>query len=181
VAKTLYDCHVTAICSGKNADYVKKLGADEVIDYTTQPVVRSLLDQRAASKENDLIVDCVGGTELFESYTQLLHKSGAYVTIVGDKTNVKSLGGPVTYITSPAQILRFLKGWIWGPRYACVSLYTKSELLERVVGLAERGELQIEIQEVIKDALDEEKQGWRRAVELIESARIRGKVVLQIA
>jgi hypothetical protein len=60
------------------------------------------------------------------------------------------------------------------------SFYTKSTLLEKVVGLGERGELQIEIQEVIQDAFDEETQGWKRAVELIESTRIRGKVVLFI-
>ena len=60
------------------------------------------------------------------------------------------------------------------------SLYTKSSLLEKVVGLGERGKLQIEVQEVIKDAFDEETQGWKRAIELVESARIRGKVVLTI-
>ena len=29
VAKVAYDCYVTAICSGKNADFIKSLGADE--------------------------------------------------------------------------------------------------------------------------------------------------------
>lgn len=65
VAKVAYDCHVTAICSSKNAEYVKKLGADEVIDYTTKDVVQTLLAER---KGSDLIVDCVGGTELIGHY-----------------------------------------------------------------------------------------------------------------
>lgn len=60
------------------------------------------------------------------------------------------------------------------------SFLTESSYLEKVVRLGERGELQIEIQEVIQDAFDPEKQGWRRAVELIESTRIRGKVVLTV-
>jgi hypothetical protein len=86
----------------------------------------------------------------------------------------------VTYFTNPAQIIRYIKGYIWGPRYACVSLYQKSEYLEKVVGLGERGELHVEIQEVIEDAFDEEHQGWKRAVELMEGGRVRGKVVLTV-
>jgi hypothetical protein len=86
----------------------------------------------------------------------------------------------VTYFTNPAQIIRYIKGYIWGPRYACVSLYQKSEYLEKVVGLGERVELYIEIQEVIEDAFDEEHQGWKRAVELMEGGRVRGKVVLTV-
>lgn len=65
MAKVAYDCHVTAICSSKNAEYIKKLGADEVIDYTTKDVVQTLL---ADSKGSDLLVDCVGGTELLGHY-----------------------------------------------------------------------------------------------------------------
>jgi NADPH:quinone reductase-like Zn-dependent oxidoreductase len=72
VAKIAYDCHVTAICSSKNFEYVKKLGADEVIDYSTKDVVQTLLSQRAANKESDLIVDCVGGTELLGHYVRSL-------------------------------------------------------------------------------------------------------------
>jgi hypothetical protein len=105
------------------------------------------------------------------------------VTIVGDKTSVTSLGGPMTYITNPVQILRYIHGYIFGPRYACVSFYTKSQYLEQVVGLGERGELRCEVQEVIKGAFDEDRseaRGWRRAVSLIEGARIRGKIVLEV-
>ena len=64
MANVVYDCHVTAICSAKNTDYVKSIGADEIIDYTSQDVVQTLLSTRAAGHPMDLIVDCVGGTEL---------------------------------------------------------------------------------------------------------------------
>ena len=59
-------------------------------------------------------------------------------------------------------------------------MYQKSSYLEQVVGLGERGEIHVEVQEVVKGALDEEVQGWRKAIELIEGKRIRGKVVLEI-
>ena len=89
------------------------------------------------------------------------------------------MGGPVTYFSNPIQILRYIKGWIWGPRYACVSLLTSSGYLEKVVGLAERGEVKVEIQEVIEGAFDE-REGWRKAIEAMEGKRVRGKVVLAI-
>ncbi len=78
------------------------------------------------------------------------------------------------------QIIRYIKGYFWGPRYACISFLTKSECLEKVVALGERGELKIEIQESIGDTFDEEAQGWRRALEAMESMRVRGKIVLSI-
>lgn len=68
MAKVTYDCHITAICSSKNAEYVKKLGADEVIDYTAKDVNQVLLVEQTANKRSDLIVDCVGGTELLGYY-----------------------------------------------------------------------------------------------------------------
>jgi len=101
------------------------------------------------------------------------------VTIVGDKTDVKTIGGPITYFTCPAQILRYLKGYFFGPRYACVSLLTKSSYLDQVVSLAERGEVKAEVQEVIEGVFGE-REGWRRAVECMEGGRVRGKVVLAI-
>jgi reticulon-4-interacting protein 1, mitochondrial len=111
---------------------------------------------------------------------QLLQPKGAYVTIVGDKTGVKTLGGPFTYFTCPSQILRYLKGYFFGPRYACVSLLTKSSYLDQVVSLAERGEVKTEVQEVIEGEFDE-REGWRRAVECMEGGCVRGKVVLAIS
>ena len=174
---------MTAICSGKNAEYVKELGADEVIDYTKENIVSALKSKRTAAMQDfDLLVDCVGGTELISLYAsyhlltlprgvflilyqpQILKLRGAYVTIVGDKDDVKALGGPITYLTNPGQILRYIKGWIWGPRYACVSLYSKSTLLEETARLSERGLVRAEVQQVIDGAFDE-REAWREAVE----------------
>jgi NADPH:quinone reductase-like Zn-dependent oxidoreductase len=72
LAKKLYDCHVIGICSGRNADFVKSLGADEVIDYGTQDVAKALLDGRPEGKKYDLYIDCVGGTEMFNHWVSSL-------------------------------------------------------------------------------------------------------------
>lgn len=66
--------HVTALASRKNLDYVKSLGADEVIDYQTQKfeeVVEGL----------DLVLDAVGG-ETYEKARQTLKRGGKLVTAV---------------------------------------------------------------------------------------------------
>jgi threonine dehydrogenase-like Zn-dependent dehydrogenase len=65
VAKKVYNCHVVAICSGRNADFVRQLGADEVVDYTKNDVPKALLNRRPEGRGFDLYIDCVGGTEMF--------------------------------------------------------------------------------------------------------------------
>ncbi|OCK80537.1 NAD(P)-binding protein, partial [Lepidopterella palustris CBS 459.81] len=180
LAKKLHNCHVTGICSAKNADFVRRLGADEVVDYTSEFVAQALLEQRPNGRKYDLYIDCVGGTEMFPYLYDLLHPNAAYVTIVGDKTSRTVLGGPITYFTYPAQLIRYIKGLIWGPRYANVLLYTKSELLQQVVSLAERGKVEVVVQEVVKGVLDEGSEAWRKVFDFMEGGKVRGKIVVDI-
>lgn len=72
VAKKLHDCHVTGVCSGRNADFVRQMGADEIIDYTKKDVAKALLDGRPGGKKYDLYIDCVGGTEMFNHWVYLV-------------------------------------------------------------------------------------------------------------
>jgi NADPH:quinone reductase-like Zn-dependent oxidoreductase len=69
VAKGLYDCHVTAVCSGANVDFVKGLGADKVIDYTKADLLTELLSN--TTEKYDLFIDCVGGTDIFPKMVRL--------------------------------------------------------------------------------------------------------------
>ncbi len=69
--------HVTAVCSTRNLDFVRSLGADSVIDYTTT-------DHLEAGAEFDFILDSVGkvkSSQLKESCRQSLKQSGKYVSI----------------------------------------------------------------------------------------------------
>ncbi|KAI4627522.1 uncharacterized protein J4E87_004086 [Alternaria ethzedia] len=183
LAKKLYSCHVTGICSGSNVDFVQSLGADEVIDYRTQDVPNSLLSKRPGGTKYDLYIDCVGGTEMFAHWNELLHPSGAYITIVGDKTSRTAMGGPLTYFTYPSQVMRHVWGYFFGPRYANVILYQKSELLEQVRELAEKGEVKVVVQDVVKGILTEEgcKEGWEQVKGYMVEGRVRGKIVVDVA
>jgi NADPH:quinone reductase-like Zn-dependent oxidoreductase len=198
LAKKLYDCHVTGICSGRNAEFVKGLGADRVVDYGTQDVVKCLLDGRPEGKKYDLYIDCVGGTKNFNHWvcgpkrsrvhandvfqTELLHPHGAYITIVGDKTSREAMGGPATYFTYPSQVFRHVRGYLFGPRYANVLLYQKSELLEQVAQLADEGKLDVIVQDVVQGILSEEghTEAWEKVKEYMLGGRVRGKIVVAI-
>jgi len=84
LAKKLYDCHVIGICSGRNAEFVKELGADEVIDYSKQDVAKTLLDGRKEGKKYDLYIDCVGGAEMFNHWVRF----ASWARCLGCSTNI---------------------------------------------------------------------------------------------
>jgi NADPH:quinone reductase-like Zn-dependent oxidoreductase len=68
--------HVTGVCSGGNRGLVTSLGADRVIDHTTE-------DFTAEATGYDVIVDCVGNAP-FERVQHLLKPSGALLLVITD-------------------------------------------------------------------------------------------------
>lgn len=67
--------HVTAMASGRNADFVRSLGADVFIDYTAQPFEEVVRDM-------DVVFDTVGG-DTFQRAFATLKQGGFLVTSVG--------------------------------------------------------------------------------------------------
>ncbi len=78
VAKAL-GAHVVAVCSTRNVEMVRSIGADEVIDYTTDDFV-------ALGRRFDVMVDGVGNRTADECLS-LLEPTGRYVVISGPKDN----------------------------------------------------------------------------------------------
>lgn len=110
---------VLSTCSGRNVDFVKLMGAEDIVDYTQQSI-----PERVKAFELDVIVDCVGGTEC-------LNIAKRYVTIVGDKTGRSTMGGSMIYFTHPRMVLRWLRGkYGYGEKYDCTILDQKKEYLE---------------------------------------------------
>jgi len=73
--------HVTAICSGSNAEKCKSMGATETIDYTVKPFGEQLADK----DKYDVVFDLVGGKDIEAQSRPLLKKSGAmFITAVGE-------------------------------------------------------------------------------------------------
>ena len=73
-----FGAEVTTTTSSKNKDLVKSLGADLVIDYTTQSFEDELSDY-------DLVIDAIGGDTLTKSF-KVLKKGGRLISIKGQDT-----------------------------------------------------------------------------------------------
>lgn len=71
--------HVATTCSPRNADLVRDLGADIVVDYNTQKFEDEL-------SEYDMVFDMVGGETLNRSF-KVLKKGGTLVSIKGQDTD----------------------------------------------------------------------------------------------
>jgi NADPH:quinone reductase-like Zn-dependent oxidoreductase len=93
------------------------------------------------------------------------------------------MGGPATYFTHPSQVLRHIRGYLFGPQYANVLLYQKSELLDQITQLADEGKLEVVVQDVVKGILSEQghKEAWEKVKEYMVGGRVRGKIVVDIA
>ncbi len=75
IAKAL-GAQVTAVCSGRNAELVRSIGADKVIDYTKEDFRRNL-------NVYDLILDNIGNCSIIRS-SRALNAKGTYVMIAGN-------------------------------------------------------------------------------------------------
>jgi NADPH:quinone reductase-like Zn-dependent oxidoreductase len=78
IAKS-FGANVTAVCSTRNVDMVRSIGADQVIDYTTEDFVQ-------AEQHYDVMLDLIGNRSLLNC-RRVLAPRGTYV-IVG----VRDLG-----------------------------------------------------------------------------------------
>ena len=70
-----FGAEVTAVCSTRNVDMVRSLGADHVIDYTKQDFAKS-------GERYDVILAANGGRSIFD-YKRALNPQGIYVMAGG--------------------------------------------------------------------------------------------------
>lgn len=153
---------VLSTCSGRNTDFVKSLGADEVVNYTTS--ANAVVEAVKAFKPS-AIIDNVGGVET-------IGLAKHYVTIVGDKTSRSTMGGSVIYLTHPRMVLRYFLGlWGFGPKYECIILEAKKEWLEEINAYNDN--------DVTVDSVfpfDRTPEAFER----MNTGRCRGKVVIEL-
>jgi NADPH:quinone reductase-like Zn-dependent oxidoreductase len=70
-----FGAHVTGVCSTRNIDMVRSIGADETIDYTQH-------DFTTSNERFDLILDCVGNHS-FSACRRVLSADGRFVMVGG--------------------------------------------------------------------------------------------------
>jgi NADPH:quinone reductase-like Zn-dependent oxidoreductase len=149
---SLLGAHVTAVCSGRNADMVRQLGAHDVIDYTRQ-------DLQQLSAPVDVFFDVFGNYHFPDTRTMITPK-GRFITTVPGLPILRGAifsrlaGGPQAHLVvvkSRAADLQTLSAWIETGRL--------SPVVDRTFAL----------------------EAVQEAHAYIETKRARGKVVLCVA
>jgi len=148
-----YGAEVTAVCSTPNLQWVKELGADEVIDYTKEDFTKN-------GKRYDVILDAVAKRTFFSALGSLNEK-GIYIT-----------ENPLSPIYHPLQLL--LGSFIKTKKAKLHLAKPNSEDLEFLRGLIEEGKIKPVIEKCYP--LDQIKEAYTH----VETGRTKGKVVLQI-
>ncbi len=92
----IHGAHVMATASRRNLDFVKELGADEVIDYRAEQFEEHV-------KDVDVVFDAVGGDTLQRSW-QVLSAKGRVVTIAsGEEATADARTKQAFFIVEPNQ------------------------------------------------------------------------------
>jgi NADPH:quinone reductase-like Zn-dependent oxidoreductase len=98
IAKSL-DGDVTGVCSARNAEMVRSIGADHVIDYTQEDFTRG-------DRRYELILDCVGNHSL-SACRQVLHPQGTCV-MVGDRAG-RGVAGMIARLIEATVVTRLTR------------------------------------------------------------------------
>jgi NADPH:quinone reductase-like Zn-dependent oxidoreductase len=140
---------VTAVCSSKNTELSKQLGADEIIDYTKNDISKS-------NKSFDIIFDAYGKMG-YDTICKLLKKRGIYFS---------TLFFPPKSLSSPFVKLLFNK------KLTSANMRANPEDYETVENLFNSGK----IVPLIENRFTLE--NTREAFEMLETGKPRGKIVI---
>jgi len=158
IAKSL-GAEVTGVCSTRNVDLVKSIGADHVIDYTKQ-------DFTELAERYDLILDNVGSHSLLAT-KRALKPHGTLVIVGGQEGD--PLFGPLTRAFGAVLLSPFV-----GENLVMFLAETNQADLTLLADLARDGKMTSVIDK--KYAL----QDFAAAIDYLEAGRARGKVVVDI-
>jgi NADPH:quinone reductase-like Zn-dependent oxidoreductase len=93
-----FDAHVTGVCSARNVELVRSIGADDVVDYTVNDFSRT-------EQLYDLILDTVGNRS-FKDLRRALSPNGTLVIVGGGGGR---LLGPITQMVRALVLARFVR------------------------------------------------------------------------
>jgi NADPH:quinone reductase-like Zn-dependent oxidoreductase len=161
IAKSL-GADVTGVCSTRNVDLVKSLGADHVIDYTKE-------DFTKGDQHYDAILDNVANHSLSE-FRRLLTPNGKYVMIGGGSANEQGVFG---------RLMRPLQAMILSPfvsqQMGMMMADTSQKDLNILADMMQSGKM--------KPVIDRSYKSLTQipdALRYLEEGHARGKVVITV-
>ena len=158
IAKSL-GAEVTGVCSARNVELVRSIGADHVIDYTRE-------DFTKRAERYDFFLDNVGNHSLADS-RRVLKSSGQYVQIGGPVPRwTAGLGGVLQMMVLSV----FVK-----PKTRAHLAVPNADDLVTMAGLLESGKVKPVIDRI--HPLSEVPE----AIRYLEEGHARGKVVIRVA
>ena len=158
VAKS-FGAEVTGVCSTRNVDMVRSIGADHVIDYTSE-------DFTLGDRRYDLILDNVGNRSL-TACRRALDSKGIYIASFGRRH--RRWLGPLPYLFR----MRALSLFVSQKMVSRTAKPNKEELL-RLKELLETGKLSPVIDR--RYGLDEVPEAMR----YLEEGHAQGKIVISV-
>ncbi|KAG0363492.1 NADPh quinone reductase [Podila minutissima] len=163
---TALGASVVGVCSKTNADLVRRLGAEEVVDYNTTKV-----HEKYTNKDFDIIFDAVSNPECYANSGKLLKSTGHYIQITGPEDSMYSLVGGLHL---GAQIVgRVLYSFLTrGPRFHLVSVSPNGEHLAAATHIMVRANAKTTIELTYSFDL----RGVLGAVALSQSGHAKGKI-----
>lgn len=172
MAKRGYGAKVVASCSAANADLVKSLGADEVVDYKSVGKLSTWLkDWTAKNGEFDVIIDNVGNDPdlYWQAHHYLKADKGRYVQ-VGAEMSVGAFATMARKMFTPSM----LGG---GKRpFQFLGMAAKQEDLDLISQWFAEGK----IRTVIEDENKFDLADTKKAYEKLNTGRVRGKIVIKV-
>jgi NADPH:quinone reductase-like Zn-dependent oxidoreductase len=151
---------VTGVCSTRNVELVRSLGAEGVIDYTVQDFTR-------AGQQYDLILQ-LAGTSSAADCRRALTAHGTVVLSSGDSPN--RWIGPIGRILAGVALSRFVS-----QRIVVLDTKSRAQDLQCLTELIEAGKVTPVIDRTypLKDAAE--------AIRYLETGHVRGKVVVSVS
>jgi NADPH:quinone reductase-like Zn-dependent oxidoreductase len=161
IAKML-GAHVSGVCSTRNVELVRSLGADHVFDYTKEDYTRS-------GQRYDVILDNVANRSLSEN-RRVLTPQGKYVLIGGGGVNDNRWIGPFGLVIKTLLLKPFIN-----QEMKMMMSEVKKEDLTFLADLMQSGKVTPVIDKTYPFS------EIREAIRYVETGRARGKVIVTLS
>ncbi|MGY8913801.1 MAG: NADP-dependent oxidoreductase [Flavobacteriales bacterium] len=151
--------------STNNVDWVKALGADRVIDYTTE-------DYKEVANNLDIVFDTLGDNYTFEAF-EIIKEGGKVTTIVGppDEKTAKQMG--MTDYKLPEKLANLIKEK--SAIYKLTWMQPNAEQLKTITSMVENGTIKpiVDLIYSLEDGVD--------AYEYLATGKAKGKVIISLS